>query len=300
MKLGLIGLGNFGINYIKNINNIENLDLSFVCSKDKKKIDGLNENIEYFTNWMDSLEFAESKRVDGLIVAINPEMHFKIGMESLKKKIPVLLEKPATTHLYEAVELSEASIEYQTPFYINYINLKSQPFKYLLKLIKIEDILNIESCNYNNGPFRNFSSFWDWGIHEISLGCSLFKSYPHIDYVEVRKNNYSKGEKYHIILDYNGKKHSMWFGNGFDRRNSSIEINTIQENSYTIKNNNLFLNNKQLTSFEQNTALKESIQHFQNIIKNNSNIEEPFLTIECTKIMSEIEEMINSNKCVFC
>lgn len=99
-RVALIGLGVMGMNHLKTLKKIENVNLVGVA--DKNKIEGLS--VPFYHDYHELLE----QKPDGVIIATPTSTHKKIAMECLEKNIPVLIEKPVASSVTEARELLQA------------------------------------------------------------------------------------------------------------------------------------------------------------------------------------------------
>ncbi len=90
-RLGLIGCGTWGQNYIKTIDGMPNVELSALCRQQNIRPDFLPSACKLHTNPKDFYK----DDLDGVIVA-NPTP-FNIVQDLLFLNIPVLSEKPLLT-----------------------------------------------------------------------------------------------------------------------------------------------------------------------------------------------------------
>ena len=81
VRLGLVGAGVWGINYIKTIEQIEGVILKKVVCRNPQNKKELLQKYEVTNNW---LELSKSKAIDGVIIATPPSTHFDIAVEFIK------------------------------------------------------------------------------------------------------------------------------------------------------------------------------------------------------------------------
>ena len=63
--------------------------------------------------------YKNKKKIDWCFIATNDATHYKIAKYFLKKKIPVICEKPLSRNIKESRELIELSKKYKTNLFIN-------------------------------------------------------------------------------------------------------------------------------------------------------------------------------------
>lgn len=71
-----------------------------------------------------------------------------------------MIEKPLALTYDEALKIKN----YTTPIFVNNLHLFSPAFEKLLEMIKDEKIIAINSIAGNYGPFRNYSSLFDYRL----------------------------------------------------------------------------------------------------------------------------------------
>ena len=135
LSCGVIGLGRSGWDiHIRCINEVEETSLSCVCDSNSERLDKALENLDCkgYTDYNDVISDPE---VDIVIVATPSSSHFQIARDALKAKKHVVLEKPITSSIDEAIELKEISIENRR-LLIPFFN-----FRFADEFLKIKSIL---------------------------------------------------------------------------------------------------------------------------------------------------------------
>ena len=177
ISLGLIGVGKWGINYIKTIENIDKVNLKKIaCLKPKNKLE-LFKNYELTDNWR---EITESSDIDGVIIATPPKSHFEIAKEAIQNKKPIILEKPITLSSSHANLLINLALKNKVLVKVNHVYLYHPIFRFLKNHIsKRLDLISIYTLSGNYGPFRkDVSSLWDWAPHDLSMCLDLIGEMP--------------------------------------------------------------------------------------------------------------------------
>ena len=115
IKLGIIGIGNMGATHMKNIKDgkCPEIEVTAIADIDKNRLEwaknqGYGENIAYFDNALDMLD---SGLVDSCLVAVPHYDHASLAIEAMKRKIHVMVEKPAGVYTKQVVEMNEVAAE---------------------------------------------------------------------------------------------------------------------------------------------------------------------------------------------
>lgn len=183
----------------------------------KKIIDTLQYDLQIIPtiatrdNWKDLID----KKPEGVIIATPPSSHIEIAEFSLSRQIPTFIEKPLALTLSEAQKLSKYK---DVPILVNHIHLFSEQFSNLVNIIHASNqpIDQIASIGCNNGAFRDYSSLFDYGCHDIAMILYLVGYYskmklPNINIEQVKTDI---GELYKIDLIFDNFTSQSLIGNG--------------------------------------------------------------------------------------
>ena len=178
-NLCVVGAGNWGSNHIKTLKKLGSLggvvDSNLVIlSKIKKKYP----NCLTFSSLDDSFK----DKFDAYIVATPPSSHYNIANRIIDKKKPVLVEKPLTLSLDEAISLNNKAKKNKVNLMVGHLLLFHPAFRKIKQLIKdrmVGDIQYIYSNRLNLGSFRKDENvLWSFAPHDISLFNYFFEDYP--------------------------------------------------------------------------------------------------------------------------
>lgn len=299
MKLGLIGLGKFGRNYVDTLSEyFPDVELVVACRRTNKRPDFLPASCKFETNYGKMLQ---SYKLDGVIAAMMPGQNLNLAAIAMERGIPVLIEKPACLSTNDFKYLTKA----KSPLLVNYIHLFSQVFQKAKELIGNKKIISITSKGYNNGPIRDFSTLFDYAPHCLSMGLYLTKpKNVEVEYCQ-KHFNISNDQKalYNIKVNYDEITHTIEAGNYGEICDSgppkkrTLEVKLENDETVFISNDFCLHFNEAQTikahySFEHNMALVGTLNCFVNLINGGSDDRQDFdLTIKITKIL---EEVINS------
>src|SRR5215212_9868723 len=107
LNVGIIGFGYWGTNLVRNFANLEDVDLRIV-------IDSRIERKEALANLCPTARFSscanellDDSEIDAVVIATPASTHFELAKKALENGKHVLIEKPMTSGIGEAVELIE-------------------------------------------------------------------------------------------------------------------------------------------------------------------------------------------------
>jgi predicted dehydrogenase len=235
IRCGLIGVGSWGQKYIDAISKRTDIKL-VALSRNKPIKPEMLKDCVFYEDWHNLIK---NGGCQAIIVCTPPETHLKIATEIIKNKIPVLIEKPVTLSLEDTIELFE--IDLQAIILVNNIHLFSPAYEKLLTIVpQLGKIKSIVSSGYNYGPFRTYSSLYDYGPHDIGMCLQLIGDCCSV--VDVSNISTNKSELYDFILKFGDIPVSIRVGNGATDKSRYFEVHC--ENGTIIYDN---LANEKLT-----------------------------------------------------
>ena len=232
IRLGLIGVGKWGFNYLKTIQNIDGATITLIACRDINKNRDLSNKYELTTDWNKILN---SPQIDGVIIATPPEMHYQIAKEAIEKNKPIIIEKPMTLNSEDSKKLLFKALKKKTIVKVNHIYLYHPIYKVLKEYIKNNtDLISIYSLSGNFGPFReDVSPLWDWGPHDIAMCIDFIDEKPLKIEAEFTKiTSINKKNNIRIKLFFHEDKFAeLNFGNLMSSKKRIFEVN-LKSKSY--------------------------------------------------------------------
>lgn len=192
MKVAIIGVGSQGFKYAKLItSDIKNLEIkAMVRINEIRKAYFKDLNINIYNELSELLNDIDNKKIeiDSFIITTPHKTHKDIALSALTRGINVLLEKPVSYILSEALEINNCYLEnkkkYPNLLYgVIYQNRLLAINKYLKDIIESKRYGNILNVNIiNNGFFRPYSYFSSskWrGTYKFEGGALLINQASH-------------------------------------------------------------------------------------------------------------------------
>lgn len=204
IRLGLIGAGPWGRNYIRAIGDLEGVVLARLADADRHVHQLAGPGCAVTTDWR---EVAGAGDLDGVIVATPPAMHGEMARRAVEAGLAVLVEKPLTLDLAEAESLLALAEDRGGRVMVAHIHLFSPAWAALKdEAERRRPVRAIESAAGRWGPFRaDVGVLWDWGAHDVAM-CLDLVGHPPINVdaqrVERRRTPEGDGEVLELSLDF--------------------------------------------------------------------------------------------------
>lgn len=183
MNIGIIGLGYWGPNLVRNFSNIGNVELKKAVDSRSEREINLNKlcpSAIFSTNADDILNDPD---IDAVVIATPVYTHYEFAKKALLNNKHVLIEKPMTSGIDEANELIDISLKKKLVLMVDHTFLYTGAVQKIKQLIETREIGNIkyfDSTRINLGLFQqDINVLWDLAPHDISILNYLVNEKPY-------------------------------------------------------------------------------------------------------------------------
>ena len=177
INLVLIGCGYWGANLARNLAAMH--VLRYVCDKDKGKCDKLAS--KYNVIGYNDYKLIPLEDIDGVVIAVPPEYHYKVAEYFLLNDKHVFIEKPMTTSSRDADVIRSVASATNKVVMVGHIFLYTNEIRYIKKYIdsgKLGQIYSITTRRLNLGLVQSGCNVvWDLAPHDISVFNYLLQSH---------------------------------------------------------------------------------------------------------------------------
>ena len=274
-KLGLIGCGNWAQTVSNEILKNNKFKLEAVVCRKKNSFLNTNNKISIYQNFKSMLD---SKNLDCLYVAANPNVNKQVFNYIKDKKIPIILEKPLANNYRECLNIINFLKKNKFSVFTNLPNIYSDNFIKTKEYIKKnkKNIKKIIIYEGSFGPFRkNTHPIIDWGIHSFTLILKLFDDDKilNIQNKQIKKNynNNALVSKFNITFE-SGINVKLVTGNLFKKkiRLFKIYLNNGEIFSSNLVKHAIYINNS-LIFQSKKTPLRLLLSKFYNSLNKGYN-----------------------------
>lgn len=172
VRLGLIGVGRWGRNYVRTIAAMEGAVLAVVATRNPDTAALLPPDTRMEADWR---ALFAGDGIDGVIVASPPHTHRDILVAALEAGCPTLIEKPLVARRDELPALAAAAASSRAAIMVDHVHLFHPAFRALkLECARRGGARAIRSSAGNHGPYRRDASvLWDWAPHDVAMALEL-------------------------------------------------------------------------------------------------------------------------------
>lgn len=209
MKIGVVGLGYWGPNMVRNFLSANGVDGVVCCDMVERRLDNIRKLFPSAETTTSYDELLARDDVKAVAIVTPVSTHYTLGLKALQAGKHVLLEKPMTARSIEAQELIEVAYERGLTLMVDHTFVYTGAVKKMKELITrgdIGDVLYFDSVRVNLGLFqRDASVIWDLAPHDLSIMDYLIDAKPvSVSAVGVRHFNGFEDIAY-IAVHYAGK-----------------------------------------------------------------------------------------------
>jgi predicted dehydrogenase len=172
MKFGVVGLGYWGPNIVRNLQANRNVSGTLIFDINSNRMTGLKQRFPAIKTVNDFNELLVSD-TDAIVIATPVFSHFELAKKVLEKKKHVWIEKPFVLKVKEAEELINIAEKNNLRLFIDHTFLYTGAVKKIKELIDnnvLGDIKYFDSVRINLGIFQHdINVLWDLAPHDLSI-----------------------------------------------------------------------------------------------------------------------------------
>lgn len=173
MKIGVIGLGYWGPNIVRNFLSNSNVSDLIGCDKSESRLKTIQSkfpNLKLINNYADLLK---DKTIDAVVIATPVSTHYKLAKAALESGRHIWVEKPFTALTSDASNLIELAEKKNLRIFVDHTFIYSGAVRKIKELIdknELGEIVYYDSVRINLGLFQHdVNVIWDLAPHDFSI-----------------------------------------------------------------------------------------------------------------------------------
>ncbi len=182
IRLGIVGVGDWGRNLLRNFARLKECQISFICDSDENNLKKASALFPYFEVSKDYQKAIAQNSADAVIVATPPDSHFQVAKEALLAGKHVFVEKPLVLDLAQGEELCRLASDKNKMIMVGHIMMYHAATRKLREYIQkgeLGEVYYIYTQRVNLGKVRNNeNALYSFAPHDISLVCYLLDKTP--------------------------------------------------------------------------------------------------------------------------
>lgn len=173
IRVGVIGVGYLGQYHAEKYSQMDNVNLVGVADIDQARAEAIAARYDSraFTDYRDLL-----CKVDAVSIVVPTESHFDVGLESLKRDVDVMIEKPMTTTLEQADKLIEIAETKRRILQVGHLERFNPAVLALKDFITRPMFIEVHRLSIFKDRSTDVSVVLDLMIHDIDILLNIVKS----------------------------------------------------------------------------------------------------------------------------
>jgi predicted dehydrogenase len=173
IQIGIIGLGYWGPNLIRNFVSTKNCRVLAIADLQTDKLEKFKKLYPGIETFKDPDHIFKNSNIDAVVIATPVFSHFNLAKTALEHNKHVLIEKPMASSVQEAESLIDLALKKNRILMVDHTFLYTgavQKIKELIDDNTIGKIKYIDSTRINLGLFQpDINVLWDLAPHDISI-----------------------------------------------------------------------------------------------------------------------------------
>ncbi|MGA9292168.1 MAG: Gfo/Idh/MocA family oxidoreductase [Ignavibacteriaceae bacterium] len=197
MKVGIIGLGYWGPNLVRNFLAHSQIESVIACDKREGRLKFIKSkfpSVRLTENYSDLID----SDLDIIAIATPVDTHFNLAKRALEAGKHIWVEKPFTSSSAQGEELIETAEGKKLKIFVDHTFIYTGAVRKMKELVdsnELGSILHFDSVRINLGLFqRDINVIWDLAPHDLSI----------MNYV--LSDHKVSAVSAHGIANYNGKE----------------------------------------------------------------------------------------------
>jgi len=173
IRCGVIGLGYWGPNLVRNIASFPSTDLVAICDLSPDRCSVLARQYAVPLITQDAKQLIESGDVEAVFIATPVSTHYPLALAALRAGKHVFIEKPLAAEVAHAEHLAEEAEKRNLRLMVDHVFVYNPAVRKIRQLIEentIGDVLYYDSVRVNLGLFQSdVNVIWDLVVHDLSI-----------------------------------------------------------------------------------------------------------------------------------
>lgn len=182
LRIGLIGCGQWGLNYLRAFSDIEGCSLVAAADPSPQRRAIAEKRLRGLRTVEDAATVIDDPDIDAVVIATPATQHYDVASLALSRGKHVLVEKPMTATIEEAEKLRDQAERAATVLMVGHVFRHNPAVNYVRDMIRrgeVGDVLYLSLTRTNLGPIRtDVNAVWDLMTHDVSIVFHLLNRMP--------------------------------------------------------------------------------------------------------------------------
>jgi predicted dehydrogenase len=183
ISVGIIGVGRWGPNVLRNFASLEGVRVHAVCDIDSTRLLQIKKRFADLQVTADASDILHDSAIECVVVATPIATHFSLAREAIVRGHHVFVEKPMALSSVECAQLIALAEQERRILFVGHTfkyNAGIRAAKEYIERGELGKIFLIDANRTNLGPVRyDANALWDLAAHDISIFSYWLGTQPH-------------------------------------------------------------------------------------------------------------------------
>lgn len=181
-KIGMLGAGRWGGNWIRTLAALPGTELRWVCDVVPASLDKVRQQYPRVQTTTRVEDLLDDATLDGIVIATSAPTHFDVARKALSAGKHVMVEKPMTLTTRDAAALTELASRLHRVLMVGHLLEYHPIIRYIRGLIdsgELGEVYGLYQQRLNLGTIRaDENAWWSLAPHDISVANRLLGAAP--------------------------------------------------------------------------------------------------------------------------
>lgn len=246
-QIGIIGMGKWGKNLIKEFSNFAEIPIC-VTNGNKENIKWIQKYFPKTKTSTDINDILDDDNIDAIVIATPIITHYDLIKQSLKSGKHVFVEKPMVQTVTQANNIINIAKKKKLCLFVGHVFLHNQIFKKIKKINRSEIITELNFDWRKIGTFDE-NIFENLLSHELSINLELFGIPKNFELLN-KSSCITDVDSFYVKLNYGKNKKSNIHINRISNHKKKIITIITKKNLYVWDDDKLFKLDKKSKLFK--------------------------------------------------
>jgi predicted dehydrogenase len=173
VRVGVVGLGYWGPNLLRNLSDLPEVEVVYACDVRERVLETVGRRYPAVRTTSSFEDVVDDQGVDAIVIATPVSTHYPLVLAALRAGKHVFVEKPLADSVEHAQTLAETASADGLVLAVGHTFLYSPPVNMIRSLVErgeLGDVYFISTSRVNLGLHQSDASVvWDLGPHDFSI-----------------------------------------------------------------------------------------------------------------------------------
>ncbi len=181
-NIGIVGIGDWGKNLLRNFYNISAGKLTLACDTDNKRLATASKTYEGLKTTNDFADLIKDDSIGSIAIGTPPNSHAELAIAAMEAGKDVFVEKPLALSVEDAEKMVATAEKHKRILMVGHIMVYHTATLYLKNMIEsgeLGDVYYMYASRVNLGKVRSIeNAWWSFAPHDISIILYLLEKDP--------------------------------------------------------------------------------------------------------------------------